>query len=296
MRTTEARWHRRHVLAGVAIALAGCSDAGPGITDERTPTLTPAPTETLSPTETATPTPDGWSVHVSYDGAWQGTVSVTTADGNSHQSFDDEGAKTVNVESQMGVETGAVQDIVVNAEKEASNDATLRVTIRNDGAVVAEGTTDAAEGQVMVSHHVTRDGDTGGTATPTDSPTPTDTPTATDAPTPTEEPTPTAAATPDTSGYSVRFEYDGDWEGTISVTTSEGSSHQAFDSEGTKTVDVEEQLGVSTDEVSDIVVTAQKRASDDQTLHVAIYRDGDVVGEGSTDAPNGQVTVSHHEP
>lgn len=79
------------------------------------------------------------------------------------------------------------------------------------------------------------------------------------------------------------------------MTTAEGDTHQAFDGEGTRMVDVEDRMGVDTEEVQDIVVTAQKRASDDQTLRVAIHKDGDVVAEGSTDTPRGRVMVSHHE-
>lgn len=78
------------------------------------------------------------------------------------------------------------------------------------------------------------------------------------------------------------------------MTTAAGSSHQAFDDEGTKTVDIETQLGVETQDVQDIVVQAQKMTNNDKPLHVTIRKDGDVVAEGSTDAPRGQVMISHH--
>lgn len=274
MATTEASVPRRYVLAAAAVSLAGCaSDGGTEGGAGEAPGDGPS---------------SGWSVRFEYDGPWQGSVSVTTADGDSNQAFDGEGTATVDVEEQMGVETGAVLDVVVTAQKRADDDGTLRVAIRRDGDVVAEGTTDAPQGQVMVSHH-TEGGD--GEDTPTDTPADEDTPTDTETPSDTETPT----EEPDLSGWSVRFEYDGPWQGTITVTTGQGDSHQAYDDEGPKTVDVEEALGVETGDVLSIVVQAEKRAGDDRTLRVAIRKDGEVVAEGSTDAPNGEVMVSHHE-
>jgi hypothetical protein len=42
-------------------------------------------------------------------------------------------------------------------------------------------------------------------------------------------------------------------------------------------------------------VTAQKMTGDDGRLRVTIRKGGDVVADGSTDEPRGQVFVSHHE-
>lgn len=309
MTTTNGGVYRRTVLAAVAVFFAGCNGQGPGAEPGTTPagTATPTPTETRVATDTPTEQSSGWSVQFSYEGDWQGSVSVTTGEGDSHQAFDGEGAKTVDVERQLGVETDDVRDIVVTAQKREGDDQTLRLAIRKDGEVVTEGSTEEPQGQVMVSHHDSASAGTDGTPTvtetpaPTETPTPTQTPTRTETPTPTETPTstetptPTETSTAQSGGWSVRFEYDGEWQGSVSVTTDEGDSHQAFDGEGTRTVDVEAQMGVETGKVQDIVVTAQKRERDDQTLRVAIRKDGVVVADGSTDEPLGQVMVSHHE-
>lgn len=134
----------------MAVFLAGCESQGPGADTEQSP----APTDTETPTDTPPPEPSGWSVRFAYDGDWQGSVSVTTAEGDSHQAFDGQGIRIVDIEAQLDVETQAVQDIVVTAQKRASDDQTLRVAIRKDGDVVAESSTDEPRGQVMVSHHV----------------------------------------------------------------------------------------------------------------------------------------------
>lgn len=164
MTPTEAGVHRRHVLAAMAVCLAGCSGQGPGAdTEETLPstgTDTPTTTDTDTPTATDTPTdtpqsePGGWSVRFAYDRNWQGSVSVTTAEGESHQAFDAQETKIVDIERQLGVEPRAVQDIVVTAQKRANDDRTLHIAIRKDGDVVAENSTDVPRGQVMVSHHV----------------------------------------------------------------------------------------------------------------------------------------------
>jgi hypothetical protein len=78
------------------------------------------------------------------------------------------------------------------------------------------------------------------------------------------------------------------------VTTAERDSHQALDDQGIKTIDIEAQLGVKTQDVQDIFVTAQKMTNDDPTLRVTIRKDGDGVADGSTDTPHGKVMVSHH--
>lgn len=276
MTPTDAEIHRRCVLSTVAVFLAGCTGEAPGAETDQPATAT----ETAARTTTRTPEPAGWSVHVSYDGDWQGSVSVTTDAGDSHQAYDAEGTKVVDIEPQLGVETRAVQDIVVTAQKMGSGDRTLQVTIRNDGDVVAQSSTDASRGQVMVSHHDEPEGRHGTTDTEPDTETDTDTDTET-------EPR-------ESAGWSVHFAYDGSWQGTVSVTTDAGDSHQAFDGEGAKTVDVEGRMGVDTQAVQDIVVQAQKMVSDRNTLHVAIRKDGDVVAEDSTDVPRGQVMVSYH--
>lgn len=152
MTTTEAGVYRRHVLASAIVLLAGCSSEGPsGDTGQ---TATPTPTDTAPPTDASTPDQSGWSVRFAYDGDWQESVSVTTDGGSSHQAFDGEGDETVDVETRLGVETEDVRDIVATAQKRASDDDTLRVAIRKDGELVAEGSTDEPVGQVMVSHHV----------------------------------------------------------------------------------------------------------------------------------------------
>lgn len=178
MTPTEAGVHRRHVLAAMAVFLAECISQGPGAdseetlpstdtdlpaaTDTTTPTATPTSTNTDTPTATDTDTPTdtpqsepgGWSVRFAYDGNRQGSVSVTTAEGDSHQAFDAQGTKIVDIERQLGVEPRTVQDIVVMAQKRTNDDRTLHVAIRKDGDVVAGDSTDVPRGQVMVSYHV----------------------------------------------------------------------------------------------------------------------------------------------
>lgn len=90
-------------------------------------------------------------------------------------------------------------------------------------------------------------------------------------------------------------EYDGRWAGTITVTTAEGRSHQAFTGDGDRTIAVDSRLDVDPRDVRSITATAEKQAGDDRTLRIAIRKNGDVVAEASTDAPRGDTVASHHE-
>lgn len=124
------------------------------------------------------------------------------------------------------------------------------------------------------------------TPTPTQTTTPTPTPTPTATPEPTPEPTPTPAPEPAEPTFKIRVEYDGEWQGAISVTGDGSSSTRSVSGSGTTTIEVDQSP------VQIISANAQKQDDSGATLRIQILRNGDVVAEATTDAEYGVAQVS----
>jgi hypothetical protein len=124
------------------------------------------------------------------------------------------------------------------------------------------------------------------TPTPTQTATPTSTPAPTATPEPTPEPTPTPAPEPAEPTFDIRVEYDGEWQGAISVTGDGSSSTRSVSGSGTTTIEVEQSP------VQIISANAQKQDDSGATLRIQILRNGDVVAEATTDAEYGVAQVS----
>lgn len=126
------------------------------------------------------------------------------------------------------------------------------------------------------------------TATATEPPTapPTDSPTATASPTPTATRTPSPTPTPAPSSQPVVgvIEYDGEWQGSLSITEDGGSQSRSVSGSG----DWQEQLG--TPQI--LALNAQKQDDSSATLRVALRQGGTVLTESETSAAYGMAQVS----
>jgi len=126
-----------------------------------------------------------------------------------------------------------------------------------------------------------------GTATETATDAPTATPTATETATP--EPTRTPTATPTAASTETPvvgvIEYDGEWQGSISVAQADGSSEsRSIAGSGAW----QEAFGSPTT----VALNAQKQDDSEATLRVALRRGGEVLTEATTTAPYGLAQVS----
>lgn len=110
-------------------------------------------------------------------------------------------------------------------------------------------------------------------------------------PTPTPMPTPTRTATPtplpDIEEIRVQIIYGNDWQGSLSVTDSDGSTNtKSIDDIATRSYEIDEDAKY-------IAANAQKQDDSHDELIVQIVIDGQVVAEESTTSPYGIAQVSY---
>ncbi|WP_144900813.1 hypothetical protein [Halobellus captivus] len=246
---------RRKVLLGIgtSFALAGCSgdtetDTGDSQTnaqtEEPTDTSTPTKTSTETPTETATQEPTEASGS-SYQVriTYQGEWSGAIGSEGSTRSVDGSGTRTFDIDGDPFI-------VSANAQKQDDSSRELMVQILQGGEVIAEESTSSEYGlaQVTSEDDVSSGGDSGGSS----------------------------------SSFSVRIEYSGEWQGSIST----GGSSRSVDGSGSQTIEIDGSPDI-------ISANAQKQDASSDTLIIQILENGEVVEETSTSAEYGVAQISH---
>lgn len=87
------------------------------------------------------------------------------------------------------------------------------------------------------------------------------------------------------SGYAVRVEYGGSWQGAISVTGGGSSQSESISGSGTETIEISGDVDI-------ISANAQKQDDSSRELTIQILRDGDVVAQANTRSGYGVAQVS----
>lgn len=95
--------------------------------------------------------------------------------------------------------------------------------------------------------------------------------------------TPTETPKPD---YSVRVEYEGEWSGSLLVSSDGDTSQRSISDDGSTTIEIDESS------VSSISANAQKQTDNTDTLTIQLLKNGEVIAESSTDAEYGVAQVS----
>lgn len=125
-----------------AADISSPTPASDGGTPAPTPTARPTPTPTDVPTPA--PSPDV-EVAITYDGPWQGSVSITTDGQSTSRTVDGSGRRVIDVSDDV---------LIVSANAQKQNRApgnVLIVTILVDGEPVARSQTSAEYGVAQVS-------------------------------------------------------------------------------------------------------------------------------------------------
>lgn len=103
--------------------------------------------------------------------------------------------------------------------------------------------------------------------------------------TPTETPEPTPTPTEAPTEFVVRIIYDGEWQGSLSVTGGGSSDSRSIEGAGEQTIEIEREVDI-------ISVNAQKQDDSSGELTVQILRNGEVAAESSTSAEYGVAQTS----
>lgn len=124
----------------------------------------------------------------------------------------------------------------------------------------------------------------GGESTPTATETEAETSTATPSATPTAAATSTPTPTPG-AALQVRISYPDDWSGDLRVTAGGSTGSRSLSDRGEEVYDVDP-------EATALSLTAKKEDNTRRTLTAQILRNGEVLDEGTTDEPFGEVELS----
>jgi len=245
---------RRKVLLaiGTSFALAGCSgDTDSESGDSQTNTQTEEPTETATPTETKTETPTQTATQEPTEASdsnyqvrisYQGNWSGSIGTGDSTRSVDGSGTRTFDIDGDPFI-------VSANAQKQDDSTRELIVQILQGGEVIAEESTTSEYGLAQV----TSEDDTGGGSNGDSG-----------------------------SSFSVRVQYEGEWQGNIST----GGSSRSIDGSGTRTIEIDGSPDL-------ISANAQKDDDSSNTLTIQILENGEVVKETSTSAEYGVAQISY---
>lgn len=237
----------------ISLALAGCSgdtetDSGGAQTDAPTEESTDTPTPTQPPTEESTDTPTAEPTEANSAGyqvriVYEGEWSGTIGSEGSSRSVDGSGTSTFEIDGDPFI-------VSANAQKQDDSSRELTVQILQSEDVVAEESTTAEYGiaQVTSEADTGSGGDSGSSG----------------------------------SSFSVRVQYDGAWQGSIST----GGSSRSVEGSGSQMIAIDGSPNI-------ISANAQKQEANSDMLTIQILQDGDVVKETSTSAEYGVAQVSY---